>query len=137
MSKSLGNCIYLSEPPEAVREKVMKMYTDPKRIHPTDPGTVEGNPVFQYHDAFNENKTEVGDLKKRYRAGKVGDVEVKEKLVAAINEFLDPIRQRRTGFEKDPELVRRIIKEGSQKARAEAQKTLALAKEAMGLSKLA
>jgi len=136
MSKSLRNCIYLSEPPEAVREKVMGMYTDPKRIHPTDPGTVEGNPVFQYHDAFNENKAEVAGLKKRYREGTVGDVEVKEKLVAALNRFLDPIRQRRAEFEKDPGLVRRIIEEGSQKVRVEARETLQLAKEAMGLTGL-
>ncbi|MCG2686037.1 tryptophan--tRNA ligase [Candidatus Parcubacteria bacterium] len=135
MSKSLGNCIYLSEPPEAVRERVMGMYTDPKRIHPTDPGTVEGNPVFQYHDAFNDNKTEVEGLKKRYREGTVGDVEVKEKLAAALNRFLEPIRQRRMEFEKNSELVRHIIEEGSQKTRDEARETLRLTKEAMGLSK--
>src|SRR5437588_1783112 len=80
MSKSLDNAIYLSDSSDEVKRKVMSMYTDPKRIRPTDPGTVEGNPVFVYHDAFNENKGEVEDLKDRYRNGKVGDVEVKEKL---------------------------------------------------------
>lgn len=133
MSKSLGNCIYLSDEPEMVKEKVMRMYTDPTRIHPTDPGHVEGNTVFIYHDAFNKNKDEVEDLKKRYQAGKIGDIEVKDKLAAAINEFLEPIRARRKKFEKDPNLVENILKEGTQKARAEAQKTLKLARQAMGL----
>ena len=134
MSKSLGNSILLSDPPEIVKEKVMKMYTDPTRIHPTDPGHVEGNPVFIYHDAFNPNKEEVEDLKKRYREGQVGDVEVKEKLVGALNNFLDPIRQRRKEFESQPELVNDILKKGSERAREEAQETLKLVKEAMGLN---
>lgn len=134
MSKSLGNCIYLSEPPEAVRQKVMEMYTDPTRIHSTDPGHVEGNPVFVYHDAFNPNKEEVEDLKKRYREGRVGDIEVKEKLAVALNQFLNPIRQRRTEFEAQPELVSGILKEGGERARKEAAETLKLVKEAMGLS---
>ena len=133
MSKSLGNCIYLSEPPEAVRQKVREMYTDPTRIHPTDPGHVEGNPVFIYHDAFNPNKKEVEDLKKRYREGRVGDVEVKEGLAKVLNEFLDPIRKRRIEFEKRPELVDDILREGSERAREEAAETLKLVKEAMGL----
>ena len=94
MSKSLGNCIYLSDDSEAVKGKVKNMYTDPNRIRATDAGTVEGNPVFIYHDAFNSNLDEVNDLKSRYRTGKVGDVEVKEKLAVAINLFLDPIRER-------------------------------------------
>jgi tryptophanyl-tRNA synthetase len=88
MSKSLGNAIYLSDDAEAVKQKVMNMYTDPKRLRATDPGTVEGNPVFIYHDAFNPSKAEVDDLKERYRVGKVGDVEVKQKLAVAINNFL-------------------------------------------------
>ena len=134
MSKSLGNSILLSDPPEIVKEKVMKMYTDPTRIHPTDPGHIEGNPVFIYHDAFNPNKEEVEDLKKRYREGQVGDVEVKEKLVGALNNFLDPIRQRRKEFESQPELVNDILKKGSERAREEAQETLKLVKEAMGLN---
>jgi len=92
MSKSLGNAIYLSDNAETVRQKVMGMYTDPKRLRATDPGTVEGNPVFIYHDAFNPSYAEVDDLKERYRKGQVGDVEVKEKLALAINNFLEPIR---------------------------------------------
>lgn len=133
MSKSLGNCIYLSDGRDSVREKVMNMYTDPTRIHPTDPGHVEGNPVFIYHEAFNKNKKEVEELKKRYKAGKVGDVEVKEKLAVAINEFLDPIRKRRAKYEKEKGLVDEIIKKGSKVAQAEAQKTLKEARSAMGL----
>jgi len=133
MSKSLGNCIYLSDDEKTVREKVMGMYTDPTRIHPTDPGHVEGNPVFIYHDAFNKNKKEVEELKKRYKAGKVGDVEVKEKLAAAINEFLEPIRKRRAEYERQEGLVDEIIKKGSKIAQVEAKKTLGQAKKAMGL----
>ncbi len=133
MGKSLGNVIYLSDSAEEVKKRVMNMYTDPKRIHPTDPGTVEGNPVFVYHDAFNDDKSEVEDLKRRYKEGKVGDIEVKEKLAEALNRFLDPIRERRSKFEKDPGLVDRILKEGSEKVRREAQKTLLEVKAAMGL----
>jgi len=133
MSKSLGNCIYLSDSPEVVKEKVRGMYTDPNRVHPTDPGTVPNNPVFIYHSAFNSNKEEVEDLKERYRAGRVGDVEVKEKLARALNGFLDPIRQRRKGFESQSGLVDDIIREGSARARQEARETLKLVKEKMGL----
>lgn len=134
MSKSLDNAILLSDSFEVVKEKVMDMYTDPTRIHPTDPGHVEGNPVFIYHDAFNPNKEEVEELKKRYREGRVGDIEVKEKLATALNNFLDPIRKRRMGFESQPRLVENILKEGSERARKEARETLKLVKEAMGLS---
>lgn len=133
MSKSLGNAILLSDPPEVVKEKVMSMYTDPNRVHSTDPGTVPGNPVFIYHDAFNPDKEEIEDLKKRYREGRVGDVEVKEKLAEALNQFLDPIRKRRKEFEAQPELVNDILKKGSEKARREVVETLKLVKEAMGL----
>lgn len=134
MSKSLGNCIYLSDDKKTVEEKVMNMYTDPTRIHPTDPGHVEGNPVFVYHDAFNKDKEEVEDLKKRYRQGKVGDIEVKTKLAKALNEFLEPIRQRRVRFEKEKGLVEEILRQGTKKAREEAQKTLALARQRMGFN---
>jgi len=133
MSKSLGNAIFLSDDESTVREKVMKMYTDPTRIHPTDPGHVEGNPVFIYHDALNDNKQEVEELKRRYKEGKVGDIEVKEKLAAALNKFLAPIRARRAKFEKEDALVEKILTEGTKKAKAEAAETLKLAKEAMGL----
>jgi tryptophanyl-tRNA synthetase len=93
------------------------MYTDPKRVHADIPGTVEGNPVFAYHDAFNPNLDEVNDLKNRYRTGKVGDVEVKNKLTAAINAFLDPIRERRAVWEGKPKDVDEIIIESTRRAR--------------------
>lgn len=129
MSKSLGNCIYLNDDESAVKQKVMSMYTDPDRIHPTDPGKVEGNPVFIYHDAFNENKEEVEELKSRYKEGKVGDVEVKEKLAVAINMFLEPIRERRTKLNND--YLREVLEEGTKKALEEAQKTMDEVKTAM------
>ncbi len=133
-SKSIGNVIFLSDGPETVQQKVMSMYTDPKRIRADIPGKVEGNPVFMYHDAFNDDRAEVDDLKQRYRKGKVGDVEVKRKLAAAINRFLDPIRERRTELASRPNLVDEIIQEGSRRAREECRKTLAEAREAMGLT---
>src|SRR3989442_1826620 len=95
MSKSLDNAIYLNDPPGVVNEKVRSMYTDPTRLRASDPGHVEGNPVFLYHDVFNPDRDEVEDLKDRYRRGAVGDVEVKQKLATALNAFLDPIRERR------------------------------------------
>ncbi len=134
MSKSLGNAIYLSDDTKTVERKVMGMYTDPTRLRATDPGHVKGNPVFIYHDAFNTDKEEIDDLKKRYRAGKVGDVEVKRKLIRAINDFLDPIRERRAEFAAKPELITSIIEDGSRRASTEAAETLRLAREAMGLS---
>jgi tryptophanyl-tRNA synthetase len=134
MSKSLGNAIYLSDSSEEVREKVMKMYTDPTRAKATDPGKVEGNPVFLYHEAFNTNKDKVEELKKRYKEGKVGDVEVKEELIVAINDFLAPVRARREELLAEPGLVERILTEGTLKVRKEAQETLNSVKKAMNLS---
>lgn len=134
MSKSLGNAIFLSDDEKTVRKRVMSMYTDPKRVRADIPGTVEGNPVFIYHDAFNPNKAEVEDLKARYRTGTVGDVEVKEKLISAINAFLDPIRERRAYYESQKGLVEEIIYEGTMRMREEARITLSMAKKAMGLS---
>ncbi len=133
MSKSIGNCIYLSDDAATVDKKVRSMYTDPSRLKPTDPGHVDGNPVFIYHDAFNDNKDEVADLKARYLVGQVGDVEVKTKLAQAINQFLDPIRERRALYEGKTELLDQIIKEGSQKARIEASKTLSEVLSVMGI----
>lgn len=133
MGKSLGNAIDLADDPEAVRRKVMSMYTDPQRIHATDPGTVEGNPVFIYHESFNDDRAEVEDLKERYRAGRVGDVEVKQRLVAALERFLEPIRERRARYENDPRLVEEIIASGSERARAEAARTLHEMRAAMKL----
>jgi tryptophanyl-tRNA synthetase len=134
MSKSLGNVIYLSDDPETVTQRVMRMYTDPKRIHPTDPGTVEGNPVFIYHDAFNTNREEVEELKRRYRAGTVGDVEVKQRLARALNAFLDPIRERRARYAAQPGLVEEIVVEGTRRAREIAAQTLAEVKDAMKMA---
>jgi tryptophanyl-tRNA synthetase len=133
-SKSIGNVIFLSDDAKTVEKRVSSMYTDPKRIRADIPGKVEGNPVFTYHDAFNDDTAEVDDLKDRYRQGKVGDVEVKRKLAAAINRFLDPIRDRRAQFATQKGLVDEIIQDGSARARAECQKTLAEAREAMGLT---
>ena len=131
MSKSLGNCIYLGDSPELVRKRVMSMFTDPTRIHPTDPGHIEGNPVFTYHDVFNTDKTEVEDLKDHYRKGTVGDVEVKERLFKALTAFLDPIRARRAEFAAKPQLVREIIIEGTRQGRALAQQTMDEVRSAM------
>jgi tryptophanyl-tRNA synthetase len=133
MSKSLGNVINLSDDEKTVHRAVMSMYTDPTRIHPTDPGHVEGNPVFMYHDAFNPNKAEVAEMKERYRKGTIGDVEVKRRLAACLNEFLTPIRERRAHYAAQPGLVEEIIREGSKRAQAEGRETLRMAKEAMGL----
>lgn len=134
MSKSIGNAIFLSDSSDEVKKKVRKMYTDPNRTSSDVPGKVEGNPVFIYHDAFNPNKEEVEDLKERYRKGKVGDVEVKDKLALAINTFLEPIRERRLKYEKDASLLNDVIMEGNRKLKEEAKVTLALVSEAMGLS---
>jgi tryptophanyl-tRNA synthetase len=133
MSKSLNNAIYLSDDGRTVEQKVRAMYTDPNRVRADIPGKVEGNPVFIYHDAFNPDAAEVDDLKERYRQGKVGDVEVKKKLAAAINAFLDPIRQRRAALESRPGLVAEILRAGSERAQAESSVTLERMKEAMGL----
>lgn len=134
MSKSLDNAIYLSDNAKTVEQKVRTMYTDPNRIRADIPGRVEGNPVFMYHDAFNPDIDEVNDLKDRYRQGKVGDVEVKRKLAAAINAFLDPIRERRAELERNPHIVEDVLQAGSERARHEANETLRMMKEAMGLS---
>lgn len=134
MSKSLGNTIMLSDDRKSVIKKVNGMYTDPKRVRADIPGTVEGNPVFIYHDIFNNNQAEVEDLKERYKTGKVGDVEVKQKLAASINEFLDPIRDRRQKYEEQKGLVDEVLYDGTMKMRQEAAITLKMMKKSMGLS---
>jgi tryptophanyl-tRNA synthetase len=134
MSKSLGNAILLSDDAKTVEKKVAGMFTDPKRIRADIPGTVEGNPVFVYHEIFNPNKAEVEDLKNRYREGAVGDVEVKQKLATALNVFLDPIRERRAGYEARKGLVDEVIYEGTMRTREEARATVVAAKKAMGLT---
>ena len=124
MSKSYANTIDLSDDPATVVKKVRQMYTDPKRVRADIPGTVEGNPVFIYHDAFNPNTAEVEDLKARYREGKVGDVEVKTKLANAINTMLEPIRQRREQALSRPGYIMELLVEGSRKAQRDAQDTM-------------
>jgi tryptophanyl-tRNA synthetase len=133
MSKSYGNTIDLSDDADTVRKKIRGMYTDPKRVRADIPGTVEGNPVFTYHDAFNPNRDEVEDLKARYRAGKVGDVEVKTKLASAVNEMLEPIRTRRAAALARPGYIRDVLVEGSRKAQAIAQQTMERVRSAVKL----
>jgi len=133
-SKSLNNAIYLADDAATVERKVREMYTDPQRVRADVPGRVEGNPVFVYHDAFNPDRDEVEDLKERYRRGKVGDVEVKEKLARAINAFLEPIRERRAYYAAHPELIEDILVTGIQRMRRESDETMSLVREAMGLA---
>jgi tryptophanyl-tRNA synthetase len=134
MSKSLGNTIHLADSADEVKKKVMRMYTDPKRIRADIPGTVEGNPVFTYHDAFNPNRDEVEDLKTRYRAGRVGDVEVKTKLANALNAYLDPIRERRAAILATPDRLREILVEGSKRAQRVAAGTMERVRDAVKIS---
>jgi tryptophanyl-tRNA synthetase len=134
MSKSAGNAIFLSDDEKTVNKKVRGMFTDPNRIHADQPGTVEGNPVFILHEIFNTNKEEVEDLRNRYREGKVGDVEVKDKLAIAINQFLEPIRTRRKQFEMEAGLIESIIYEGTEKMKQIAGETIKEMRSVMGLS---
>jgi len=133
MSKSYGNTIDLADDEETVIKKVRQMYTDPKRVRADIPGTVEGNPVFMYHDAFNRDLAEVDDLKARYRDGQVGDVEVKTKLAKAMNAQLAPIRERRREIMAKPDRVKEILVEGSRKARTVAQVTMERVRDAVKL----
>ena len=136
MSKSLGNAIFLSDDASVVAQKVVRMYTDPKRVRSDIPGRVEDNPVFIYHRAFNADQGEVADLEDRYRRGAVGDVEVKERLIRALNAFLDPLRERRQVFAAREGLVEEVLEQGTARAREEAAKTMSLVREAMGLYRL-
>ncbi len=124
MSKSLGNIIGIFDDEQVIEKQIMSSYTDPTRLKATDPGKVEGNPVFLYHDLMNDDTSEVEDLKTRYRAGTVGDVEVKQKLVAAHKRKFGEARIRRAELEKDMDKVREILAAGAKKAREFAQKTL-------------
>lgn len=136
MSKSGDNAILLSDDETTLKKKVMSIYTDPNRIHATDPGKVEGNPVFIYHDAFNPNKEEVEDLKTKYKVGKVSDVEVKEKLFIALNNFLRPIREKRKYYEDRPKLAKEILIESTKKARKVVINTVEKFREKTGINKL-
>jgi tryptophanyl-tRNA synthetase len=135
MSKSLDNAIYLSDSADVVSHKVRRMVSDVTGLHPrlrpTDPGIVADNPAFLYHDAFNPNVAEVEDLKFRYGAGKVSDVEVKDSLVKVLNEFLEPIRERRTYFEAHPEDVKDALLSGTRRERKLAEETMREVREAM------
>jgi tryptophanyl-tRNA synthetase len=133
MSKSLDNAIYLKDDAATVLRKVMSMYTDPTRLRASDPGHVEGNPVFMYHDAFNPDVDEVDALKARYRSGRVSDVEVKERLAVVINDLLGPVRERRAHFEDRPAAVWDALQEGSQAARQVAEETMAKVRNALAL----
>ena len=136
MSKSGHNAILLSDDDETLRTKIKSCYTDPNRIHATDPGRVEGNPIFDYHQAFNPNKDEVQDLITRYRTGQVGDKEVKEKLFIALSNFLKPIREKRKYYEDRPKLAQEILIEGTKKARKVVQSTLGLVQSKTQINKL-
>ncbi|MGH2582734.1 MAG: tryptophan--tRNA ligase [Anaerolineales bacterium] len=133
MHSSWDNAIRLYESEDETTKKVISMYTDPKRLRATDPGTVEGNPVFEYHDVFNPNKDEVEDFKARYREGKVGDVEVKKRLAEALNAYLAPIRKRRAELSKNPKDAIRILDEGTESARSMVEATMAEVQQKTGL----
>jgi tryptophanyl-tRNA synthetase len=134
MSKSAGNTIFLSDDSKTVERKVHGMYTDPNRVSADVPGKVEGNPVFIYHEAFNNNREEVDELARRYREGRVGDVEVKQKLARALNRFLDPLRERRQSYEEKKGFVDEFIYDGTMRMREEARETLMQVKKAMGVT---
>ena len=131
MSKSLNNAIYLADDADTVQKKVMGMYTDPKRLKATDPGTVQNNPLWIFHETFNQDKAWVSETEELYRQGKVGDVTCKRKLIEVLNALVDPIRTRRKHYEDRPSDVIDALRVGTQKANAVAEETLALAKKAM------
>jgi len=134
MSKSLNNCIYLSDNEDYVIKKVMKMFTDPNRTSPDVPGKIEGNPVFIYHDIFNKDTDELNDFKDRYRKGKIGDVEVKKSLAKNINSFLEPIREKRAQIFKNRGELFDIIIEGSKRARKIAKENIEKIKDSMKIT---
>ncbi|MEC7837962.1 MAG: tryptophan--tRNA ligase [Chloroflexota bacterium] len=134
MSKSQGNVILLSDSKEIVVKKVKGMYTDPTRIRADIPGKVEGNPVFQYLDAFTTNDNNVEDFKKRYREGNIGDVEIKNYLANILNDFLEPIREKRKYFESNMNLVEEALDKGVENARKSANKTMQLVRDKMKVS---
>jgi len=133
MHNSYGNTIKLGDSEAQTTKLVMSMYTDPKRLRATDPGTVEGNPVFEYLDAFDADKKEVEDFKKRYREGKVGDVEVKKRLAEVLNAYLRPLRARRAELVKKPDEALRVLNEGTESARPLIEATTKEVLEKMGL----
>ena len=134
MSKSKGNTIMLSDDADTVNQKVRGMFTDPNRIRADIPGRVEGNPVFEYHDAFNPDVGQVDEFKDRYRKGKVGDVEVKRALASALNEFLEPIRERRERYKADMPYVEDVLMDGVRRGRTIAEETMTRVRDAMRIS---
>lgn len=131
MSKSLHNAIFLSDTADIVRQKIMNMYTDPKRLRATDPGSVENNPLWIFHDIFNDDKNWIIEAKNKYRHGQIGDVDCKKKLIEVIVTFLEPIQKRRAAFSKDKNYILSVIQKGAEKANKVANKTLRDAKEAI------
>ncbi len=134
MSKSLGNAIYLSDTEDDLWQKIKSMYTDPAHIRVEDPGHIEGNMVFTYLDIFDTDTEKVAALKAQYQAGGLGDMKIKKYLFEVLNNELQPIRERRAEFAQDREGVLQMLKDGSEKARAEAQKTMHAVREAMGIA---
>ena len=142
MSKSLGNCIYLSDTPEEVTKKVMTMYTDPNHIRVEDPGDTKNNPVFMYLEAFSTDEhfakylpefKNLQDLKSHYEQGGVGDVKIKKFLANVLNDVLTPIRERRAIYENNIEAVYKMLEEGSKKARAKSEEVLTRVRKAIGI----
>ncbi len=134
MSKSLGNVISVFSDEKVIKKQIMGCFTDPKRIHSDDPGRVEGNPIFIYHDLINDNKAEVEDLKKRYKAGKVGDVEVKERLFKALLRKFSQERKRYSQLKNDPEKIKKILEKGAKQARKVAEKKMMLVRDKIGIT---
>ena len=128
MSKSLNNAIFLSDSADQVKNKVMQMYTDPKRLKVTDPGEINNNPLWIFHRAFNPDQQWVQEATNKYQNGAIGDVECKKKLIEVLNDFLDPIRARRKIYEKDPLILHDILLKGTEKANQIAEETLSLVK---------
>jgi tryptophanyl-tRNA synthetase len=131
MSKSLNNAIYLSDDADTITRKVKAMYTDPKRLKATDKGTTENNPLWIFHDTFNHDTAWVNEAKAKYRAGEIGDMECKKRLIDVLVELIGPIQKRRDEFASDPDQVLKILRQGSEKANSVAEETLRLAKIAM------
>jgi tryptophanyl-tRNA synthetase len=134
MSKSLGNAIFLCDSADEISKKVMTMYTDPNHIRVTDPGQVEGNVVFTYLDIFDKHKSEVAELKAHYQRGGLGDVTIKKRLITVINDMIEPIRNRRAEFAKDPAQVMDILKQGTHAAQEVAEQTMADVRKVMHLN---
>lgn len=133
MSKSLGNALFLKDSAEEVQRKVMGMFTDPNHLRASDPGKVEGNPVFTYLDAFDPDKAALEAMKEHYQRGGLGDVKVKKHLIEVLEQTLAPIRERRAVYAQDMDAVREVVREGTLRGREVAKATMQAAREAMRL----